>query len=188
MAKNDRRVKYTKMVLKNALIELMQEKPIAKINIKEICERADINRGTFYSHYIDQFDLQKQIFDELVNGIDQMIDSSILTMNTERSGRLLTSVFSYLQENKQLVSVLMSENSTIDIQAEVFRFLKEKNLLKPITPHTKTLDYLYAFMASGCVEMVREWLNSGTETPEDIARYVALFITQGAIGVIRKNG
>lgn len=44
--KTDARVKYTKMVLKKALLELMQHKPVNKITVKEICERAELNRAT----------------------------------------------------------------------------------------------------------------------------------------------
>jgi len=58
--KTDRRVKYRKMVLRESLTKLMQEKPISRITIKELCEDADINRATFYSHYNDQFDLLKK--------------------------------------------------------------------------------------------------------------------------------
>ena len=50
---SDRRVKYTKMVLRNALIKLLETKPISRITIKEICEEADINRTTYYAHYTD---------------------------------------------------------------------------------------------------------------------------------------
>lgn len=55
--KEDRRVKFTKMFLKESLIDLLEEKSIFKITIKEICEKADINRATFYAHYSDQYNL-----------------------------------------------------------------------------------------------------------------------------------
>ncbi len=44
--KESRRVTMTKLLLKTALIELMQEKPFPQITIKELCERADLNRTT----------------------------------------------------------------------------------------------------------------------------------------------
>ena len=61
----DRRVKYTKMVLKQGLLDLMVNNPISKISIKEICELADVNRGTFYKHYNDQYHLLDEIQSEL---------------------------------------------------------------------------------------------------------------------------
>lgn len=46
-AKVDRRIKYTKMVLEESFIRLLEKKDISQISIKEICENADINRATF---------------------------------------------------------------------------------------------------------------------------------------------
>ena len=65
--RSDRRTRYTQMVLKKSLIEWMEQKPLAKITIKELCERADINRCTFYAHYRDQYDLLQQIEDEIIS-------------------------------------------------------------------------------------------------------------------------
>ena len=62
--KESRRVTMTKMLLKTALIELMQEKPFQQITIKELCEQADLNRTTFYLHYADQSAVLREIEDE----------------------------------------------------------------------------------------------------------------------------
>ena len=187
MAKNDRRVRYTKMVLKNALMDLMLEKQIGKITIKEICEKADINRGTFYSHYTDQFDLQKQIFDELVSGIDQIMDSSYFSANIGRSGEMLTRIFGYLYDNQRVVSVMLSENCTIDLQGEVLNFLKAKDLFGMLSSQSKNVEYLYAFTASGCLGVLREWLSTGKDSADEIAKFIAMVTTQGVIGLARKN-
>ena len=47
--KVDRRVRYTKRALTQALVQLVQERPVSKISVKELCERADVNRSTFYA-------------------------------------------------------------------------------------------------------------------------------------------
>ena len=57
----DRRVKKTKRQLRLALMELMCEKPQKHISVRELAERADINRGTFYIHYKDVSDLLQQL-------------------------------------------------------------------------------------------------------------------------------
>ena len=56
MSKN-LRIKYTKMFLKNAILELLKEKPLNKITIQELCDKAEVNRSTFYAHYLDIYDL-----------------------------------------------------------------------------------------------------------------------------------
>ena len=47
MAASDRRIRYTKQAIKDSLFALMQETPVEKITVKELCAAADINRATF---------------------------------------------------------------------------------------------------------------------------------------------
>ena len=72
--KIDRRVKYTRMVIKESFIDLLEKKDISRITIKEICENADINRATFYAHYSDQYELLRKIEDEFLDNIRDYLD------------------------------------------------------------------------------------------------------------------
>ena len=49
----DNRVRITKMMIRNALLQLLKEKTLQTITVRELCQVADINRGTFYTHYRD---------------------------------------------------------------------------------------------------------------------------------------
>ncbi|MFR9208180.1 MAG: TetR/AcrR family transcriptional regulator [Lachnospiraceae bacterium] len=64
MKTTDHRTRVTKMLIRKAFTDLLKQKPIQSISIKELCESAGINRGTFYSHYSDIYDLLKQIEDD----------------------------------------------------------------------------------------------------------------------------
>ena len=68
MAENttDRRVRKTRGQLRQGLVRLMREKSIQDITVKELCEECDINRGTFYLHYTDVYQLLHSIEDELL--------------------------------------------------------------------------------------------------------------------------
>jgi len=57
----DRRVRKTKRSLRDCLVRLMKEKKIQDITVREISEMADINRGTFYLHYKDIYDLLEHV-------------------------------------------------------------------------------------------------------------------------------
>ena len=61
----DSRVRRTKRLLRQGLTELLQEKSIKKITVRELSERVDINRGTFYLHYKDIYDLVSFLEPEL---------------------------------------------------------------------------------------------------------------------------
>ena len=179
--RNDRRVNYTKMVLKNALIELLQEKPIGKITIKEICERADINRGTFYSHYTDQFDLQRQVFEDLLARISGLMDQTPYAAGTQASHAMLTCIFRFVYENRQLVKLMLGENSTIHLPDELQQFLTDKQIFRAFPFRAGQENYLYRFVAYGCVGIVYEWLEKGNESPDEIANLVMRLMDSGVL-------
>lgn len=58
-ASNDHRIKITQMLIRKAFTELLAEKPLQSISIKELCDHAGIHRSTFYTHYKDIYDLKK---------------------------------------------------------------------------------------------------------------------------------
>ena len=72
----DRRVRKTRAILKQSLITLMKEKSIKHITVKELCEQSDINRGTFYLHYSDVFDLFEQVETEFFNNLKEVLDKN----------------------------------------------------------------------------------------------------------------
>ena len=62
----DYRTRVTKMLIRKAFTDMLKEKPIQSITIKELCETAGINRGTFYSHYSDIYDLLEKMEEEMM--------------------------------------------------------------------------------------------------------------------------
>lgn len=111
----DRRVRKTRDSLKNALIDLIYEKDFENITILDITEKADVNRGTFYHHYYDKFDLlDKMIEEKLKNlkdevkpaegeetseGMDLCSDRGILAKEVLKS-RALTRVFQQIKKEE----------------------------------------------------------------------------------------
>ena len=72
--KEDRRIRRTKKLLKQALAQLMDEKEFKDITVRDITERADLNRGTFYLHYTDTYDILNKIENEILFNIQSMVD------------------------------------------------------------------------------------------------------------------
>ena len=57
----NRRVKITKTMIKDAFLELLEKHPIEKISVTDICKGADVNRSTFYAYYTDVTELLHEI-------------------------------------------------------------------------------------------------------------------------------
>ena len=64
--KTDRRIRKTKQQLQEGFIHLRKSKSIKDITVKELCELTDLNRGTFYLHYKDIYDLSEQMENEII--------------------------------------------------------------------------------------------------------------------------
>ena len=72
--KLDRKTRYTRKALSDSLIELMRDRPFIKITIMDLCEKADVNRTTFYAHYRDSYDLLLQIEEETLAYFEDMLN------------------------------------------------------------------------------------------------------------------
>lgn len=172
--KADHRVKYTKMVIKNSLLELMREHPISKVTVTDICKKADINRNTFYSHYANQFELLSNIEDELYEEIRQVVGH---TMNLEASGKLSYEICKYIKANSNICEVLFSENGDKDLLERILYISHDLNIekWKKEVKHIdqKLFDNWYTFTSYGSIAIIKKWVNSGMkESPSKIAAFI----------------
>ena len=78
MSKLDRRIRYTKSIIKKSLLELMQNTPYERITVKELCQKADINRATFYSHYDSLATLMEEIEYEECTELFDLLDDILV--------------------------------------------------------------------------------------------------------------
>ncbi|MCY7939610.1 TetR/AcrR family transcriptional regulator [Bacillus inaquosorum] len=74
MPKVDRRILKSQAAIKKAVVELMSEKSFDDITIKDICDRADLSRKTFYLRYIDKYDLLDKLIEEHLNELRELCE------------------------------------------------------------------------------------------------------------------
>jgi len=188
--KIDRRVKYTKMVLEDSFIKLMEKKDISQISIKEICENADINRATFYAHYSDQTDLLRKIENKLLDNIKAHLEE-LDEQDTEVSAVLIAEkIFEYIQENARLCKLLLSERGDFNFQKQIMTLVYDK-IISEITDNSKIskedAEYVYSFTISGCVGFIQKWLDDGMKKPPRYMAETVIKLTMGLISLL-KNG
>ena len=108
----------SKLLIRNALVSLMQEKPFEKITVTDIVKRADINRGTFYAHYKDS----RQVLDKIRADVSMEISKafSLVTPDEllENPEPVLTAISSFVSKDKDYYRMLI-------MVAGVDEFLKE---------------------------------------------------------------
>lgn len=72
--KQDRRTRYTRQTIKDTFLELLKQKSFTKITVTEVCKNAEINRGTFYLHYYDIYDVLSDIFNDMTQDMLTTVD------------------------------------------------------------------------------------------------------------------
>ena len=161
-----------------------QRKKIQDITVRELAEMADINRGTFYLHYKDVFDLMDQIKNELIEEVESVLTHHPVPELVARPSLALSELFPLVQENAEIVSILIGENGDLNFVNRLKRIVSEKCLkgwldLK-CSSDPDTLAAFSAFIVSGCVGTVQYWIESGMkESTEQMAILTEDFILKG---------
>ncbi len=184
--KNNRKVKYTKMVLRQSILELMKDKNINKISVKDICEKADINRGTFYAHYSSPYDLLEKIEDELIIIISETLaDYRGGEEKTEKSTfNVIYRIIDCITENIDICKVLLSENGDAEFLKKILYIAKERCISeweKTLNCEDKSLlENLFSFVSNGSIGIIQRWIkDSMLENPKDIAVIIDLMVNYG---------
>lgn len=158
---SDRRVKYTKNQLKAAMVTLLKERRISKISVKSLCEIADVNRSTFYSHYNDQYDLLDQMRLEALNNIKRYLKEYSGTGDMSVSETNLKMILEYGKSNSELFKAFLSDNCGTAFKEDIMELMMILPSYFNAITKERTRDYITVFMLSGCISILQRWLQDG---------------------------
>ena len=185
--KEDRRVRRTKKLLTQALTQLLQEKQINEITVKELTDLADMNRGTFYLYYKDIFDMLEKIEDGLFEALDEIVSLHEHDDVSQQTKPILLDLFRFIEENQEMCRVLLSPHGDMNFLHRLNKVVREKCLqMWPNEEEKKdaTFEYHYSFVVYGCVGVFRAWLNSNCQEPaEKMADMADAMIRRGSLSI-----
>lgn len=183
--KEDRRVRRTKKLLTQALTQLLQEKQINEVTVKELTDLADMNRGTFYLYYKDVFDMLEKIEDGLFEALDEIVSLHEHDDVSHQTTPILLDLFHFIEENQEMCRVLLSPHGDMNFLHRLNQVVREKCLqMWPNEEDKKdaTFEYHYSFVVYGCVGVFRAWLNGNCQEPaEKMAEMADAMIRRGSL-------
>ena len=154
----NRRVRMTKRLMKDALLDLLEEKDLANISVTAICETADVHRSTFYNYYTDPSGLLSEIEQDFLDKIpappqilDQLNKKNLLAATAE--------FFDYVKENKKTVRILFNSSNGSNFAAQMVEHLCNGYIPVSDSPDEMTVRFTQLYIANGTVGMLREWAN-----------------------------
>ncbi|MEM7333365.1 MAG: TetR/AcrR family transcriptional regulator [Chloroflexota bacterium] len=183
--KVDPRMRRTRKLLQAALFDLLKKKPLAKIQIKEIAEAAELSRPTFYK----QFETKEELLFSHVDDVLEQISKEVFL--EAQNGRqidmviLVTASFRQWQKHKQLLRwVFQVENKDLVIKAlhSQLRGIKQvfDHFVPPLELAQEYEDYLTGFISGGMYMLIKTWLaNDMRESPEKMASLTFMLLYNG---------
>ena len=188
MARNEtsRQRQYTTKALQDAYLELMKEVPADKISIVQLCERADVNRTTFYRHYLSIADLREKLIENFFQQIFEVLgDHPLSEALIENSGtphiarRQCMRALNATIRNRNLCKQLLCEEHT-DL---AMKALEENLLIFQATIRSTGCteaegDLCYSYICGGLANLWTHWIASDFAAPkEKVAQIMETIIT-----------
>ena len=182
--KTDPRTRYTRQIITTAFWQLLRQKPVEKITVKEVCALAQINRGTFYRHFRDCYDLMEQLEEQALEQLDKTLAS------TQNRGvkAVVLSMLQKLQNDEDFLAVLARQSpNNAFLHRVVGHCFAYMDLCLDTAARNESDDgwrgMQNTFLFAGASGVMSYWLHSGRKAPpEQVAAAIAALCT-GAAGV-----
>ena len=200
---NDERVIKTKKLIKIALSELIQEKGFDHVTITDLTQRANINRGTFYLHYQDKYDLLEKFENEVLDDINTNAENYIKSIKdidflgedfSNEIKPFINKVITYIKENYIIMKVILGPKSDMRFQNKIKKalniLLTEKGWDNYFDSQNTFVskDYFISYLLSAHIGVIRQWIDSGmNESAENMAEMISKMFFLGPFNSIKNK-
>ncbi len=183
-AVEDLRVRRTRKMLQEALIELTVEKGFAVVTVRDVTERAMVNRSTFYRHYLDKYDLLDQYMDE-VYALVATPEQPATNGELEEGPRGLINLLRHIQSFAAFYRVMLGADGDARF-IQRFRQMIEKRFRYLLTtadpdPEAPPLELRLSFISCADIGAILWWLEQEPHrSPEEVALLITPLMRAGA--------
>lgn len=167
--KNDLRSLYSKSVIKRTLVQMLEKQPLQKISVAELCKECKINRGTFYNHFYDIFDVYRSIENDFFEEIQKRLDTtSVFKLDADFFATLMH--FFYESPVMSKISAASVRGSELSqrirdlIRTKVSKDMKDAG----IDGDLQEFEGLFGYVVGGCSYLISRWASTSKE--KDIPR------------------
>ena len=168
----DRRSRRSRRLLKQGLLELLREKRFFQISVRDITERVDMNRGTFYLHYPDTAALMRSVVDDMAREAQNLIEAHMKeTVESNSLRPVFEPLLDYIIERREECRLLFDNESGSGFLERLQKLVYQNGvdfiraLYAP--PDENQLAYLLDFIAFGLVGLIKSWFSQGMILPKE---------------------
>lgn len=172
--KENQRVAVTKRMLKEGLLRLLEEKPLEKVHVNELCRESGINRATFYRHYETPHDVLEELELDIVG--EFLVNISKQQPKTmPEAQKTLEALCAHIYEHADIFKVLFRCNRDEDMRVKLTVFYKQLWELRKDEQQFASIDQetvmmIITMLGGGCYCLLRYWIMYDIpKTPKEIA-------------------
>lgn len=180
--KNNQRTRLSKLLFKNALMDLLKEKgSVAKISVRELCDKAELNRSTFYAHYNEPKDLLYEIETELLDATEEHL-KKIGEENDAGAHKYILSFLQYIKQNDKQFRTLLIDSADPEfrsrfMQQSIIQFVNNLRIELP-----KDIEqYIFSYILNGSTGIIIQWIRSNYAVNENEIVNLLFSINQNAL-------
>lgn len=190
MQYEDLRVKKTKRSIRNSFLELIMEKDISKITVKELSEKAEINRKTFYIHYDSVYHVMEELENEIIQKLQKILDEYDYFNNPSNINLLFLALNNIVSEDYKFYKRILNSTYYSFLVNKVKIYFKDM-LIKQYSTNSaldKQVLSLYAeYISTGVISMYVEWIQDKTLLSlEEMSKYASNIFWNGANIIVDK--
>ena len=190
--KTDRRTKYTKMVIREALLSLLHNRPIEKITVSDLCARAEISRPTFYLHYADLYALLDEIGEDMITSAKLEEMMRLPFEDQDAIYHAIVNLLTVVEENLDLYRACVLERSANSrLPAKIAEALektvtgkweRDGDLDEKLDRH-----YITEYIQASFNAIVSCWAykKENRESLGDLAKLIERFLVYGLCGFVK---
>lgn len=179
--------KVTRQNLIDAFCILIRKKPVQKITVRELVDKAGYNRGTFYKYFRDVYEVLEQIEALVLDRIKENFRSKIKPENFEQT--FLDAFTAIQREQAVYFEILLSSANSIrfveKLLKEISPVFMETFLLPPEDSRSKYLTEIYLVTV---ITAVKLWLNDGRHpSAAELSKFIGEVLSHGVLPVIKSK-
>lgn len=194
----DRRVRKSKAAIKKAFIQLLEDSQIERITIRQIFDKADINRGTFYLNYDDKYALLEEMEDEQIADLKKLVDIRKVNLAQKTaeefieifSNEVIKKVIIHISENIEFYHAILNLDRTSKIEERITdMILSNINYLigENNTVYGVPDDYYLRYVSGALMSMVKYWVHDENRVSiEELVQYIVTISTRGPLSILKQ--
>lgn len=189
MTQDSQRVMETKEKIKDAFFDIYKDKKIERISIKEITDKAKINRSTFYVYYKDIYDLLDKIEYDIIEELTEKIKNAMGMIIRDDNHLKVLPPLEFFKRHSNYLKILLGINGDPNFVHKIKTIAKKniRELLEEMQlPFNDKLDYVMEYVASAQIGLMTYWVERDMELSiEEIGDLIRMITNHGPIGYLK---